>query len=69
MRTSSIDQLCNEMSQLNINKEPDNKSFKKKSDESDKSDDDSPSYQVSLHYKSISSDDESHTSPFYPLEK
>lgn len=69
METPNIDQLCKKMPQLNINKEHNNNFSKRKRVESDESDDDSLSYLVTPLYESLSSDDESHTSPIYHLEK
>ena len=66
METPNIDQLCKKMPQLNVNKEHNNNFSKRKRVESDESDDDSPSYQVTPHYESISSDEESYTSSIYP---
>ena len=57
------------MPQLNLNVDSKFNTSKRKRVESDDSDDDSSSYQVTSHCESISSDDESHTSPIYPPEK
>ena len=46
METPYINKLCKEMPQLNLNVDSDIKTPKKKRVESDESDDDSPSYQV-----------------------
>ena len=54
------------MPQLNLNVDSEINISKRKRVKSDESDDDSPSYQVTPHYQSISSDDEPHTSPIYP---
>ena len=57
------------MTQLQIIIETDISTSKRKRVESDESDGDGHSYQVTPHYESISSDDESHTSPIYPSKK
>ena len=63
--------LYSEMPYLKINIDPKIRvgTSKRKRVESDESDDDSPTYQVTPHYKSISSDIALHTSLIYPLEK
>ena len=68
METPYINELCKEMPQVSLNVDSEFKTSKRKKVESDESDDDSPNYQVTPHYESISSEDESHTSLIYPPE-
>ena len=66
MGSPFLDDLCKEMPQLSLTVDSEFNTTKKERVESDESDDDSPSYQVTPHYESISSDEESYTSSIYP---
>ena len=69
METPYKNELCKQMPQINLIVDSKNKTLKRKKVKFNESDNDSPSYQVTPHYESISSDDESHTLPIYPSEK